>query len=43
MSADCKAGTLDHDRIKMLIAGWPGAYVVGTALAEEFALRLPDQ
>jgi len=43
MSEDCKAGSLDQDRMEMLIGGGPGAAVVGTALAEKFALRFPDR
>jgi hypothetical protein len=43
MSEDCKAGRLDQDRMEMLIGGGPGAAVVGTALAEKFALRFPDR
>ena len=43
MSEDCKAGSLDQDRMEMLIGGGPGAAVVGTALAKKFALRFPDR
>jgi hypothetical protein len=43
MSEDCKAGSLDQDRMEMLIGGGPGAAVVGTALAKKFAVRFPDR
>ena len=40
MSEDCKAGTLDQDRIELLIGGGPGAAAVWTAL-EKFMLSFP--
>jgi hypothetical protein len=42
MSADCKAGRLDRERLAMLIGGGPGAYLVAAALTEKFALQFPE-
>ena len=43
MSKDFKAGTLDQDRMSMLIGGGPGAYAVGAALMEGFVQHFCDR
>lgn len=43
MSEECKAGTLDQERMGMLIGGGPGAHAVVTALMEKFVQRFRDR
>jgi hypothetical protein len=43
MIQDFEAGTLDRDRMEMLIGGGPGAHAVGTAILKPFIMSFPDR
>jgi hypothetical protein len=42
MLKDFAAGSLDNDRVAMLIGGGPGAFIVGQAILTPVASRLPE-